>query len=374
MKDYLLVGGSHVEGMGARPSGFFRKLCQGIVDNCNPDMYTYVNGIESKEHLISLLNITVDHKIIFWFAAVPNSWKLNEEATLGRIKQLNYRCMLVCSKFNGTTTEPKYSDAELIGRALAVKANVAIEFKKNEEQKVFSRLFDCLGNCFAATYDIEELFNAIKNRLTLLSSVIRWRSTSIDEEPANPPQLQMDAFLNVVHEYAEVYSVCMAEAAKNGDRFFGNCSFRAPDHFRCLKLFPSMRSDSGIYVSPRNVDKKKVSSMVLCKLNEEGNGVEFIGERKPSVDTPVQLLLYSYYKNINYMVHGHTYVETAIITDTVYPCGAVQEAECIIRAAPDPFATRLAINIKGHGHILMGQCIEDLIGYECDARPVFERC
>ena len=49
----------------------------------------------------------------------------------------------------------------------------------------------------------------------------------------------------------------------------------------------------------------------------------YYGE-KPSVDTPIQIKLFNYYHNVNYMVHGHVYVDNAKMTEHKIPlwlCG-----------------------------------------------------
>jgi hypothetical protein len=46
---------------------------------------------------------------------------------------------------------------------------------------------------------------------------------------------------------------------------------------------------------------------------------KYYGNKKPSVDTPVQLMIYQNAPAINYMIHGHYYVYGAPFTKSFYP-------------------------------------------------------
>jgi len=88
--------------------------------------------------------------------------------------------------------------------------------------------------------------------------------------------------------------------------------------------------------------------------------VFYIGDHKPSVDTPIQLLLYQYYKHIRFMIHSHTYIQNAPYTHDVIPCGAVDEFYEIIKMFSDHTHTNIQLNLKGHGSIVMVKNLEDL--------------
>jgi hypothetical protein len=150
--------------------------------------------------------------------------------------------------------------------------------------------------------------------------------------------------------------------------------------FRCQNGFPSFRGENGIiYVSRRNVDKSNINaaSFVPTYLDETET-VKYFGDNKPSVDTPVQLRLYKNFPWANYMIHAHCYVDVSKIPEALFlrtlkpiPCGALEEVSEIIEAYTfgrfyweskynnEP-PRLLAINLKGHGCILIAKDIEIL--------------
>jgi ribulose-5-phosphate 4-epimerase/fuculose-1-phosphate aldolase len=127
-----------------------------------------------------------------------------------------------------------------------------------------------------------------------------------------------------------------------------------------------------VFVSKRNIDKRDISfnSFVQTCLdigysdfllsNVEELQVHYIGNCKPSVDTPIQLLLYQYYKHIRFMIHSHTYIKNASFTHEIIPCGAIDEFYEIIKIFPDYTLTNIQLNLKGHGSIVMVRHLEDL--------------
>lgn len=54
--------------------------------------------------------------------------------------------------------------------------------------------------------------------------------------------------------------------------------------------------------------------------------IEYYGDYKPSVDTPSQIMLYQAYPKVNYMLHGHVYIDGFPFTNRCIPCGAIEEA------------------------------------------------
>jgi ribulose-5-phosphate 4-epimerase/fuculose-1-phosphate aldolase len=93
---------------------------------------------------------------------------------------------------------------------------------------------------------------------------------------------------------------------------------------RCFKTFPSIKHNGFIYVSARDTDKSRITvhDMVIVKLY--GRQVLF-SKQRPSVDTPVQLKLYETFDSLNYIIHGHAYIEDAPFTKSYFPCGDLRE-------------------------------------------------
>lgn len=197
---------------------------------------------------------------------------------------------------------------------------------------------------------------AIDRRLLVLGSVTRVGSEQIlGKENFNPPYgKERTAFLGKVRKIAEEFHSIVH--ATDQERFVGNCSFR------CLEGFPSYREEGGIYVSPRNVDKRGLfcHSMVFVEGSHNLTApVRYRGTVKPSVDTPVQRALYNHYPKANYMIHGHVYVQGApTTTGHPIPCGALEEVTAITKILPREKGSQ-AVNLIGHGFLAMAEDIAD---------------
>ena len=51
------------------------------------------------------------------------------------------------------------------------------------------------------------------------------------------------------------------------------------------------------------------------------------------------------------MLHSHVFVKDALCTNSIIPCGAIEEADEVISLFPDKLKTNFAVNLKGHGSI-----------------------
>lgn len=123
-----------------------------------------------------------------------------------------------------------------------------------------------------------------------------------------------------------------------------------------------------ILVSRRNVDKRFVGEADFVAVEPSSLGdyldkdmhIDYYGDNKPSVDTPIQLALYALYPRINFMLHSHTYIEGAPFTENALPCGALEEVEEIVKAVRDNSVSYFAVNLKGHGSIIASKHLDDL--------------
>lgn len=362
MARVLIVGGTFDQ-EGGRPS----KLIYSIYEEFKKEPLfnlTYANGGLVSDLHDYILPDVVDYDIVLWFANVPN-----DEVKLRDVKSINPKCMLVTSKRNDAST---YTFAELISRSLAIKANLTVEFSKQED-KFNMMLFDPLGNVFYDGLDVIDMCTAMVDRLKKLITFTR--VPTIQETALPIPEVPDEAeFFNFAHDCADIFHN-LIRPAKGTERFLGNMSFR------CQNGFPSFRGQDGIiYVSRRNVDKSDINatSFVPTYLDEDNN-TKYFGDFKPSVDTPVQLRLYKLFPWANYMLHAHCYIDTADIpgtemmyTTTPVPCGALEEASEIYKLIPklvtdtpgtvnmfNRNAPRLlAINLAGHGCILIARDVE----------------
>jgi len=342
---------------GGKASGWaekFFKISQSSFDK--EFIYQFVNGGET-----SLLDwliqdfIKIKPDVIIWMADVPN----DKPKLVKNIKELLPHSLLVTSKRN---LDESYSLQDLVSRALSIKSNLILEFT-GDRSSIQSSIYDPLGNCFIfKSKDINEVSKNLFNRLRTLKSVARVKSYSIGNKIDVPVTNEINNFMELIKEQAERFHEIIHGV--NTERMLGNASFR------CARGFPSFRNQNLVFVSQRNIDKRYISpdAFVACSLHG-GDNVNYFGDIKPSVDAPVQIKLYNYYKNINYMLHSHTYIEDGLLTKDVLPCGAIEEFDQIIKEVPNPNVNRFYINIRGHGSIVLASNIELLKETKWIARP-----
>lgn len=357
----LFVGGTF-DDKGGKASGFQRQLFEKLGKHF--PFHTVMNG-GFWNTLSTLLDrmkdnsVPFEYKVIFWFPDVSNL----QVKLLETIKVIHPTCQLIISKRN---LDGKYSSHALIARCLQVKANLLLDINGKQGVNFVSSVLDPLGNSFCEKeVNIDKVADALAKRIDYLLTITRIGSKQIGPALDIPKQ---DEFFQIVKDYAEVFHKLIHTA--DTTRFLGNLSFR------CARGFPSMRGHMPniIYVSERNVDKCHISSGHMVAVNREfEDTVGYYGNKKPSVDTPVQLLLYQYYDQINYMMHSHVYVKDAPFTEHKIPCGAMEEVADIRTVISDLSVKRFAVNLRGHGSIVASEDLEGLRNIPYIARDCPER-
>lgn len=356
----LLCVGGNFDNENGRPSSLIKKMCD-IIKTDNEIALTIYNGGNIENLRKNILPSVKDFDMVMWFPNVSN-----DEVKERNVKAINPKTILITSKRNDNN---KYSFAELINRALFIKANLTIEFSKTENGKFNMMVFDPLGTMYYNGTDIEKMTASLLKRAKKLTTFTRVPTTKVqsDEIPEVPNETE---FFDFAHNCADIF-YNLIRPAEGTARFLGNMSFR------CQNGFPSFRGkDNIIYVSRRNVNKADIeaSSFVPTYLDENSN-VMYYGNNKPSVDTPVQLRLYKTLPWVNYMLHAHCYVQPSpdikdckiYTTSQPIPCGAIEEVEEIlntIRAngniSKENAPRLIAVNLIGHGCTLMSKDIEIL--------------
>ena len=366
MANVLIVGGTF-DSEGGRPSSLIGNLITHFREDAVFDTTSVNGGFVDDLHNETLPAVT-DFDVVLWFANVPN-----EEDKIRDVKAINPKTILVTSKRNDNG---KYTFAELLSRALAIKANLTVEFSKGSDWLFNMTLFDPLGNVFYDGWMVADLYTALKFRLNKLLTFTRVPSIR-DTENEAPEVPEETDFFNFAHDCADIFHN-LIRPAKGTERFLGNMSFR------CQNGFPSFRGSNGIiYVSRRNVDKSDINAgcFVPTYLDDQ-NITKYFGDFKPSVDTPVQLRLYKLFPWANYMLHAHCYIDTTGIPNTQMlcttnpvPCGALEEVTEIYNVVPRTISDRcgtvqlfnknaprlLAINLVGHGCILIAKDVAILM-------------
>lgn len=363
MTKYLLVGG-RFDDQGGKPSGYVKKLFTSLQRELPGDWEIH-NGGEWNTLEAGMQEKIKAADVVLWFPDVPN----DKHKVVRDLKQINPKMMLVTSKNNIEEQGRNYNRLELVARALQSKANLLIELNKKDGQFV-ATIIDPLGNEFAFQEPvIEKVARAVAGRLSELKSYTRVPSYSIGEAKPVAEGAGLDGFFGLVRDYAERFH--SLTHAVHQDRLIGNVSFR------CERGFPSFRQkEEGkniIYVSRRNIDKRHIGREGFVAVNgDKTDAVEYFGDIKPSVDTPVQLGLYQQYPNVNYMLHSHTYIKGAPFTDGMTPCGAIEEIDEIKKLYPDSNAKDFYINLKGHGSLALVSDWEKLRDIPYVARSVYD--
>jgi Class II Aldolase and Adducin N-terminal domain len=350
----FIVGGTFDSG-GGKESKLISNFARGIalLDN----QFEICNGgsLSELHHCFARIS---EFDIIIWLANVPDN---NQPKKVLDIKKIHPRCLLVTSKRN---IDGKYTLQQVIAHALQRKSNLVIEIDKPKLYK--GRLLDPLGNCFFPwNSSFSSLGFAVALRLQQLTSFTRMGSRMSGQYSHDPAGIDK-YFFDLIQSHADTFHDLIPEIQTT--RFLGNASFR------CRHGFPSFRDDNRIFVSPRNVDKRgiKREDFVLAKYGS--GGVEYIGDRKPSVDTPIQLALYHYYYQVNYMLHGHVYADDCSMTENVISCGALEEIVEILKVENNPMAYNFTINLRGHGFIALAREMEYLEDLTFKPRPAPEVC
>lgn len=339
----LIVGGTF-DGADGKPSKIVATLAEGLNWKC-------LNG-GSLESLSKLKFEELDS--LLWMPNISN----DEEKILPNIKKVNPKLLLIQSK---RVIEKSYTESDIIGRLLASHASLGIMIT-NEGNRLHFKLLDPLGNQWADTGDVSILASAISRRVTQLQSM---RRVGCHQVGLYEPFQIDDEFLQIVRSYGNKFTQYVN--AVNPNRLLGNASTR------CTKGFPSQRGDGRIYVTRRNVDKVTLSSEDFVAVLPLTDVVNYYGEYKPSVDTPVQLRLFQYYPKINYMLHGHVYVETGTITKSKIPCGYIEEFEEITGLMSSSDSENFCINLKGHGCLILASNLEYFRGLKLLGRPFPEK-
>ena len=291
---------------------------------------------------------------LIWMPNISNK----EDKILPTIKVRHPHMLLVQSK---VVSKGNYTDADIVGRLLKSHSLLGIVIEKKPRGYKF-RVLDPLGNIHCSTYDLEVLCRTLKNRTDQIKKMTRVGSKSIGPVKDFTVDYQ---FIEIVKNLGTQFAAFVN--AINPNRLLGNASTR------CSAGFPAVRDNERLFVSKRNVDKQTLSSEDFVEVGTTEDGIEFFGDNKPSVDSPIQLLLLYYYPNIKYMVHGHVYVKDAPMTENKIPCGFLEEVTDVVAAVPDLDSKEFVVNLRGHGCLIACSELSYFDEIELMARPFPEK-
>jgi len=320
MENLLVVGGN-IE-TGKRSEVIYKIFCL-YVKLCHFVLGRLHNGTLPE-------NLNTKEDLVLWFPDISNE----HTKTYPKKKKGS---VLICSKVMRDNT----TRIDAVSRIFAMQGNAIVLIYKNQKPFKFE-LVDALNNTWCLTDDIEVLVNTINELYTWTKKSVRISLKQKDLASINLPKVDCSSFIEINKKLA----LKVAEGC--GNRFFGNYSTR------CTKLFPSERNENMFLFSPRNVDKRFVTEDDLIAVTDQN----YFGDRKPSVDTPVQLKIYTSYPNINFMIHGHALIDGAPTTKHYFPCGDLREVDEVLNLVEEKHTKR--INLKNHGFLLLGETEEDM--------------
>ena len=159
----LFVAGSY-DNFGGKKSGLAQKF-YGVLKNYYNNVDFYNGG--NINQLNQFAQSAQKYQIIIWWAKYDFK---NIEVI--NIKNINPRCMLVCSK-NNTNGDLSYS--QIIQHTLSKKGNLCFVFKKCGDKFGFD-IFDPLGNILYDGTDICEAGDIMFRRIEFLKQLNRKQS------------------------------------------------------------------------------------------------------------------------------------------------------------------------------------------------------
>ena len=334
----FIVGGTFDKN-GGKPSHFISEMMT-LLD---------ISGINGGD----LATLEIDFSftsVLIWMPNIDNG----EDKILPTLKVKYPHMLLIQSK---RVDGGKYTDFDVIGRLLKSHSLLGISIDRSSGSYEF-KLLDPLGNLHCKTNDLEVLCRTLRKRIYELTNMTRMGSKSVGE--VNYFTIE-PKFIEIVKNFGQKFATFVN--AINPNRLLGNASTR------CMSGFPAVRENDRIFVSKRNVDKQSLSSEDFVESSLQDKYVEYYGDNKPSVDTPVQLLLFSYFPNIRYMIHGHVYVEGAPMTVSKIPCGFLEEILDIMVAIRDRNIEEFSVNLRGHGCIMACKDLAYFDTVKLESRP-----
>ncbi len=332
----LIVGGDF--GDNPKESSVINKLGEHFIYSINwPGGDAFVNG-GSIEDLVHIASNAAGYELIIW---MPNLENLPNKI----YPKKDPGAVLVCSK----VLRPDRDRGDAVARIFRMNGNAVITV--NIDQKPYKfELIDALANKWWEGSDIEVLASHIKDLFIWTKQSIRLNSKLAAFDPEE--LVELDGNMNELCEI--VHTVADRVENERGGRYFGNISTR------CAAMFPSMRVPNNIVLmSARNSPKTHLTweDFVPTKLID--NTVLYHGDKKPSVDAPIQLSLYAKYPELNFLIHGHAFLKDMPFTEHYFPCGDMREFEAVTNLLDDNIGV-VQINLKNHGFLIGTRTLDGL--------------
>ncbi len=296
-----------------------------------------ING-GSIEYLIYLSQRLMGYELVLWMPNLENFVnKIYPKKEPGTV--------LICSK----VLRPDRDRGDAVARIFKMNGNAVITVNTDTKPYKFE-LLDALANNWWRGTDISELAAYVTDLFIWTKQSIRFNSKLAEFAPNELVELDgnMNELCDIVHMVADRVE------NERGGRYFGNVSTR------CAAMFPSMRVPHNIVLmSARNSPKKHLTGDDFVPTKLIDKTVLYHGNKKPSVDAPIQLSMYEKYPQLNFIIHGHAFLKEAPFTKHYFPCGDMREFEAVNNELTDDTGIFL-INLKNHGFLIGARSLEGL--------------
>ncbi len=314
----IIIGGDF--GSTPKKSSVITKLSDILHCDC-------INGGSLED--IKNVNLS-GYKLIIWSANIDNTIeKIYPKKDIGSV-------LIVTKVMREDRTE-----VDAISRIFTMHANAVIAIYSLYKPFIF-KMMDALGNVWCDTKDINHLAKQIIKIYKWTNSSVRKRCVNVGDDKFDFSEYQ--EFIDINKKVADLFE-------ENKGRYFGNTSTR------CMKMFPTIKKDkTHIIVSRRDSSKQRLTTEDLV-MTCSGDVIGYYGENKPSVDTPIQIALYERFPNINYMIHGHSYIKSCVYTDEYYPCGDMREVDSASKCMIGDYGV---FNLVNHGFLIYSDNLDNL--------------
>jgi hypothetical protein len=347
-KNILVVTGTFDE-EGGKPSYFGQEIYESFKKVFGEVVQQYNGG--SLDSLQECFLTVSQYKIIFWMPYIDNA----TDKFLANIKVENPTAILIRARRNDFNN---YTTFQVVETMFSTHSNLCLEVSKIAKSIYHFRVLDPLGNLWYSGDSVSEASNTLALVAKRLRTLTRLRSKNdlvCQSYTLNRP------FLDAVQAYGWRFTTLLGTAV-NKERFLGNASTR------CMAGFPSIREEEAIFISRRDIDKRYINEECFVAAELRDGVVSYKGLHKPSVDAPSQIMLYQYYLEVKYIIHGHTYIKGAPFTKKYIPCGYTEEVTEVTDKFPNHLASNFAINLIGHGCLILAKDLDYFAGLGLYAR------
>ena len=275
-------------------------------------------------------------RAILWLAHVKDG------GYLSRIKEVNKDCLLIQARRND---RKRNSLCEIILDMDKNGTDLCLIIDHDREKYDF-KLLDTVANLWYEGPDTSEVITRLQWYIDHVAELKRIKSAPSDFTPS---KITIDEdYYQIVRLFGAILKN-VYKTAKSSECIMDSGALRS------MHGYPSVRTDDAVLVSCRNIDARGITKDDFVPVETRTDVVSYSGNREPAIDTAVHLQLYKYYQNVKYIIHTHCCVEHAPMTSIYVPCGCIEDVDEINKIYPNRNSCDFAINLLGHGCIILAE-------------------